>query len=384
MNHAAVSQLQCDAFLETFATTRGLTAQDRADVLESAMAIPWIAGDAERITTSLTSVARPSVTRRRMNQSYDSLVMYGTEAWWATVTAVGKEDQLQMLLTLGLTLGLRNPTEHCLKFLTSFWVVLSKHGDAAMSPSSKNMWLNYVRQSLHKLRKHRDDPVHYFERLPEPSNLHRTHPDIFRLVCGDAIPTQPPVDMSVVRALDDSFGCRGGVRAADRGAGSASPELGNSAMSMLVDAMAKNQQHLMQYVMAGNVGGSGGGCRGDIPITFTQPTGSTSGIVVGTDGGSRGTDRPITFTQPTRRPVHMHQAFAESLSASGSLDRDASVAAMPIGGEFPRLPPLCDASRPTQGLQPQAEMPQLPLVVQRKTASSGNQAQASTPPGEDV
>lgn len=121
--HAGVSKLQLAAMAEVLSEGE-LSATERADLSNAALACEWHGQDAMAVLTAMVPPESQFVKRRRVQQSYENIVAYGTcELWDDLVSDVSPAFKLQKILDLAFSLGLRCPTEPTIKLLTSWWVV---------------------------------------------------------------------------------------------------------------------------------------------------------------------------------------------------------------------------------------------------------------------
>jgi len=164
-------------------------------------------------SSSVTVSFRSS--RRRSQQDFLNILHFGTTELWNSLAGPGhRESKLHDILSLSLVLGLRLPTEHTVKLVTSWWIVMSESEDArrAMDVNNKLMLLQFVKGELERLRKLPGDPINFIETLPPPMQFAREYPTMYLAVYkGTAQPVPPPLEIeNAVHMFNLSYGCRGG------------------------------------------------------------------------------------------------------------------------------------------------------------------------------
>ena len=222
-NHKTFSVLQASALVSLVGTAT-LNEQERAEAASLVAAMPWFSPeDCTRVLESLTEPVATSrksdaKKRRRELQDFTAFLSYGHTDFWKLVSTgtVPAANKLQVICQFLLKLGLRLPTEHTCKLVSSFWMVQAHSADAlsALSSAQKMVYLNHVKKTFDNLRKQAGDPMSWIERLPtEPLEMCQQFPGIFNGTFHSGLqPIISPIDLSTVIAVDQSYGCRGGTR----------------------------------------------------------------------------------------------------------------------------------------------------------------------------
>ena len=281
--HAAVSASQAAALVSVIKSGE-ITDEDRADFVSKAAAIQWFTTD--HCNIALESLAVPAAAglkneSRRPLQDYTTLHLYGTEAFWERFVdaSVPTTNKLQLLCKLTVDLGLRLPSAHTYKWMTSMVLVAghTTHELDQMDAAQKAVFLKHTKQQFNILRKGVGDPVCFIEKLPlEPVAMARDYPLVFRNVFdGEALPiAKPPITLTTLAAVDQSFQCRTTLRSSGLGSASSSSgatvrqgpplrlqlspnrredmgmeRIATTVMSQM-QAMAASQQRLMEMILA--------------------------------------------------------------------------------------------------------------------------------------
>ena len=222
-NHKAFSSLQ-SAALASLVQTATLDDQEKAEAASLVAGMAWFSTEhCTRVLDSLTPTAATShgsaaKKRRRELQDFTAFLSYGHTDFWKLVSSgsVPAANKLHVICQFLLKLGLRLPTEHTCKLVTSFWMVQA-HSDESLSllsATQKVVYLNHVKKTFDGLRKQAGDPLSWIDRLPtEPLEMCQQFPGIFNSTFHSGLqPIVSPVDLSTVIAVDQSYGCRGGNR----------------------------------------------------------------------------------------------------------------------------------------------------------------------------
>jgi hypothetical protein len=132
--HRAMSRLQSKAFCD-MVTATPLPADACSDLAAQAMDMKWHGHeDLTAVLTALTpgpATLLPPGKRRRCQQNFMNLVNYGTAHFWEELadSSVPSSSKLHSILTLAIGTGMRCPTEHTVKWLTSWWMCVSETQD---------------------------------------------------------------------------------------------------------------------------------------------------------------------------------------------------------------------------------------------------------------
>jgi hypothetical protein len=282
--HRAMSSLQSKAFCKMISGTP-LPPDACSDLAALAVQTKWHGHeDLTAVLTALTpATSLPPGKRRRCQQNFMNLVNYGTAAFWAELadSSVPSSAKLHSIMTLALGTGLRCPTEHTVKWLTSWWMCVSESPDqlARWEVAQKACMLTHVKHTFDTCRKVSADPLQWLEKLPEnPVVFLRDHPEMYKAYFGsDTAPVPAAVDLKAISAVDMSYSCRGGAPKGGRPSSSSGQAYPPSSVAVLqvpgqdtsvermasafmsrMEVMANNQQRMLELVM-GQCSGSGSG-----------------------------------------------------------------------------------------------------------------------------
>ena len=274
--HKDVSALQ-KAALEQLLADHSLGAEQRAALAEDLIKIQWHGQDGLALLSTLTSQAsKPAAKRRRCGQSYETIVQFLTEGEWNTLTTDGHPAsvKLHVLLSACVSLGLRTPTEPCLKFLASVWMLLAMGIDEIRRHSceQKAVMLQTTKVEFDKLRRSAPDPVEHIQELPHtPVALLKDHPLLYNgaFASGKGDPVACPLDVRLVHEVDRSFTCRNSGRSYRPLAANATPtinlqsdmsasssgfqQMANVFMSRL-ESLQQSQNRMLEVCMASTMG----------------------------------------------------------------------------------------------------------------------------------
>jgi hypothetical protein len=220
---AAMSAVQSTALASVLQSAKGtITAEDAADLMTKVTDIKWACDeDAAAVFQELVPKKQeemePSSKRRRRDlQDFEQWHVFGDEAFWQQVQQPGVPMQAKLIHICQrcLSLGLRLPTEHTLKWITAVWISFSHSAEAqvSMDGGQKATYLKHAKKVFDNLRRHAPDPQVWMQKLPDdPLEYLRDYPNMYHVVfrCGIK-PCQPPFDIMGAQALNQSFGCRGG------------------------------------------------------------------------------------------------------------------------------------------------------------------------------
>ena len=218
--HSRLSGVQSTAVIDVLRTLQ-FTSDNAADVSAAIAGVEWAEHDLVNVLEALHKQIGGcrGKANRRQSQSFEHFVHYGTEAFWKHVLSesatVGNDCKLQCIFDLCAALGLRNPTEPCLKWMTSLWLRLKLTPDemAAMPQYDKSFELTDVKRRWNKYKVRLSEPMVYFDVLPElPHEYQAKCPEVWAAVYTAAagLPTTCKINIQQLRFFDLSYGCRGG------------------------------------------------------------------------------------------------------------------------------------------------------------------------------
>jgi hypothetical protein len=270
--HATVSRLQAAAILEVLGQST-LSSQVRADLGGTVLGMNLHDPDKHAILRALGDgeAVSSSAKRRRIQQNWMAVHNYGTAEFWTRLQdpAVPGSCKLNLILQLAIGLGCRLPTEPSIKWMTSWWLSVAEDpGEVAkMDGGAKKAMLVHVKATFDGLRKAAGEPVVFLEKLPDnPVTFLRDSPSLYHVCFVADPPVVPAMSIQVIAAIDMTYGCRGGAaklqpQASSHLAQAPVPlQLGDSPMERMasmmfqrMEAMATNQQRLMEMAMTGAV-----------------------------------------------------------------------------------------------------------------------------------
>lgn len=214
-----------------------------------------------------------------MQQSYESIIAYGTsELWDDLVSDITAAFKLQKILELAFSLGMRCPTEPTIKFICSWWVVSSETdaGIRRMTQLQKHTFLMHCKSEINRARKMCPESVVHLLKLPaDPIVLLRDAPLLYGAAFKHpAVPVSPRIDVQTIMAFDMSYNCRGGSKHADvQLVSSGASSSASGSVDGALQALASQQQFLMQMIMSGgmNMGGMGAAGTGQNQRRYPHP-----------------------------------------------------------------------------------------------------------------
>jgi len=212
--HTAVSALQRDALVDLLGKS-DLSSEGRASLGEQVVQLQWAQQDVSAILNAITALGGRSVgvKRRRSAQAYQSILNYLTSEDWEILLERNASDvKLQILLSTAVSLGLRCPSEPCLKLFASVWMCLDKEDSELrrLQCGQKHTAKEHVKREFKRLIYKVADPVEHLETLPE-SVVHCLR-DHRALYLSHFQPPKEPVackvDVQLIRAFDQTYSCR--------------------------------------------------------------------------------------------------------------------------------------------------------------------------------
>ena len=214
--HAEQSALQAAAVIELL-RGKSITAEDAATLGSSIAKVSWAPVDVDRVLHAIPIAKSSANGRRRKQQSFEHVLHYGSKSFWDFVQAddSGEDNKLQTIFDLLGALGLRNPTEPCLKFMTSLWMMLTnKSAGMQLTNMDKMVSLATLKDRWSKFKYRLDEPPIYLEVLPElPHQFQSQFTSLWEVIFTPTIglPIACPIAIHTLRALNHSYGCRGGI-----------------------------------------------------------------------------------------------------------------------------------------------------------------------------
>ena len=218
-NHMVVSKVQAGALAEMIQSVNSvLTHEARAHLSCEAVTIEWF--NTDHCTAVVAAFDRPGSGKkkeRRDSQDYLNIHLYGHEHFWRALTSSENvaTSKLQLVCNLGMALGLRLPSEHTMKWMTSLWLCTSHSIEALASlpEDAKGVYIVHVKKSWASMKAKSGTPTEWIHKLPcDPLDCCRDFPQTFvAMFPGGIKPVNPPpIDIHAVMAFDQTYGCRGG------------------------------------------------------------------------------------------------------------------------------------------------------------------------------
>ena len=154
---------------------------------------------------------------RRPSQDFQTLHEYGTPAFWRVMVDISTNTmcKLELLLNLAIHLGLRLPSEPCLKYMTSLWLVCSFSKDTllVMSLTEKHTYYEHVKKTWSTVRSRCTSPKEWVTTLPATVlEFSVKYPETWRaMFAGGELPVEAAIDLVTLMKFDQSYRCRGGA-----------------------------------------------------------------------------------------------------------------------------------------------------------------------------
>ena len=125
----ALSAVQADAVVAAVASVNEqLTPDERAAVTTLLTAVKFTDVDLTRVLHAVAGTPVACPKRRRAQQNYSSAIHYGPEEVWALLASedASADSKLDAIMQLLCSLGLRLPSEHTVKLVCSWWLMVSE------------------------------------------------------------------------------------------------------------------------------------------------------------------------------------------------------------------------------------------------------------------
>jgi hypothetical protein len=145
-------------------------------------------------------------------QCYEAIVEYFTEQEWAVMKdAQSTADEVRhIVLQRATSLGARCPEESTKQLLACLIVTLTNDLSKPISKQCKATEYETVKTAWKRFIRNLDAPTSYLEKLPaSPSAFKADFPVMFEHAYGECVPVPCQINLTVVRAMQCSFGCRG-------------------------------------------------------------------------------------------------------------------------------------------------------------------------------
>ena len=345
--HSAVSALQRDALLDLLGKC-SLSAEGRATLGEEVVKLPWAGTDVSAVLSAVTGSNGSKVPkRRRIAQSYQSILNYLTSDEWQILLEQNPSDvKLHVLLGAAIGLGLRCPSEPCLKFLAAAWMCLDKD-EASLKRlpcTQKHVLFQHVKAEFKRLTYKIADPHEHLDRLPEsPVSCLRDHRLLY--LAHFQQPREPvdcKVDVQLVVAFDQTFSCRnhgstGKVLASLSAQGSPASCIASAPANLEVASMERVASMFMDRL-----------------DTLQQSQQQMLQMCVSAIGGGQNLGQNSLSALLDTPPVARRLALKRlpTVSLAGVPESEGSQLALTHGGEQPAPAPTPAEQQPTPQLAP--------------------------------
>ena len=174
------------AALEELVNRHSLSAQAACTLQEHILKMKWYGNHASLLLSAISSSMKIGLSgnapkRRRCGQSYEGFINYLTEMEWTLLLERNPSGaKLRILLETVLGLGASCPTEPCLKYITSVWMMLDLQDSERrkMTSHSKYSLYQHVKKEFKTASRAWPAAVKHLERLPDrPAQLCAEHPE---------------------------------------------------------------------------------------------------------------------------------------------------------------------------------------------------------------
>jgi hypothetical protein len=151
---------------------------------------------------------------RREQQDYQSITQYGNADFWKAFTnqEASMMSKGELLAELLVVLGCVNPTEPCLKYEASLWMLASLGESTAMALSSieKASHRDKLREILKRgVRANKNSLGPYMTKLPQSfEEFKRDWPQVHAKLYGQSPPVRSPIDEHALLRIDGMYKCR--------------------------------------------------------------------------------------------------------------------------------------------------------------------------------
>ena len=196
----------------------GISPELRADLSTAVQRIRFHKDTDSSMVLQALMPARVGVrAARRPSQDFQSLHVYGTASFWRVMVdkTTNTISKLELLLNLASHLGLRLPSEPCLKYMTSLWLICSYSKDtlSVMSTQEKHTYYEHVKKTWLSVRARCAAPKEWVKILPSSALEYSVKfPETWnRMFAGGEIPVEAAIDLGALMQFDQSYRCRGGA-----------------------------------------------------------------------------------------------------------------------------------------------------------------------------
>ena len=308
---AEASRIQASAFA-SMAKSATLQAEERSSLVEMSSEAGFADADFSVVVESLSPEKEPAAKKqRRSMQDYETIVEYFTDHEWAAMKdASSTADEVRhIVFQRAASLGARCPEESTKQLFACVIVILTNDLAKPISQHCKSTEYETVKTAWKRFIRHLDAPMVYLEKLPaSPAAFKSDHPEMFQQAYqGDSVPVPCQINLTVVRAMQTSFGCRG--RAAIAPTPSSvpmlhlrEPERNMDQLTMFARQMmdhAERQERMFSVLLQG-------GHAPAMPQRFPRCAGELQDMMVQRQGSrllQLGHEQPLSRSSSSRIPL---------------------------------------------------------------------------------
>lgn len=214
--HVAISTIQKTAaheLLSDAVASQRLTGEEMARLSDLILEIQWAPGHAEEL---LQLISGKTLPKRRKQQDFRAATSYMSYGRWTTFLNPNSDvnAKTDFMANFAADLDCINPTEPTYKRWTA--EILAAHFDKdtcrGLSRDSKYAVMDHLKKEHKRIVATKPAPPTYLLKLPtDPRTVYAA---LFEKLFGHGEePLQSRLDQTLVIALDNSFGCRGGNKA---------------------------------------------------------------------------------------------------------------------------------------------------------------------------
>ena len=249
--HESVSQLQANALEAPVAREQaGLSDDQKANAAALISQMNWYGHHGLNVLQALAPSGPMAPTRKRAKgQSFLTLMIHITTAGWGRLLEEGvPPSAVQNMLVLRIIrLGGVHADENSLKLANSLWMLITMPDRVESLSYYDKKYFDDFKTAYHRVADKSPLPSAYMRELPQtPQDLLASFPTVYHAAFsaqpGDG-PAACPLDMRILRDVNASYRCRGGV--APLTSDAASQELATRAPS---NQMEQYMQQSMQQM----------------------------------------------------------------------------------------------------------------------------------------
>lgn len=194
------------------------SAEETLKIAEAVAQIPWATeADRDRILKQLVVEEPANKAGRRSQQNWLAMHNYFSAEQWSGFLdpAIPSEVKQTSIIAHLFRMGLRLPSEATMKWICSFWTLIST--DAQELPRidlmTKSLRLRNLKSKLESFRRKAEEPVQWVQTLPaDPTEFCRDFKTLYTTAFAQSLPVRSEISVDLLTGFDMSYGCRGGLR----------------------------------------------------------------------------------------------------------------------------------------------------------------------------